>query len=54
VTSLGYTFSVFGFPSSMLGTRRAGVEMHSLDLSQDPPFEHAGDARANTTWTDQW
>jgi hypothetical protein len=40
VTSLGYTVSVFRFPSSVLGTRPACVEMHALDLSQDPPVKH--------------
>jgi hypothetical protein len=37
VTSVGYTVSVFRFPSSVLGTRPACVEMHALDLAQDPP-----------------
>ena len=36
VTSLGYTVSVFRFPSSVMGTRPACIEMHALDLSQDP------------------
>jgi hypothetical protein len=40
VTSLGYTVSVFRFPSSVMGTRPACVEMHALDVSQDPPAKH--------------
>ena len=36
ITSLGYTVSVFLFPSSVLGPRPACIEMHALDLSQDP------------------
>jgi hypothetical protein len=40
VTSLGYTVSVFRFPSSALGSWPACVEMHALDLSQDPPITH--------------
>lgn len=40
VTSLGYTVSVFRFPASVLGTRPACVEMHAIDLSQDPPVKH--------------
>jgi hypothetical protein len=40
VTSVGYTVSVFRFPSSLLGTHQGSVEMHALDLSQDPPAKH--------------
>ena len=40
VTSLGYTVSVFRFPSSPLGTFSACVEMHALDLSHDQPTKH--------------
>ena len=40
VTSLGYTVSVFRFPASLLGTWPGCVEMHALDLSQDPPTKH--------------
>ena len=40
ISSLGYTVSVFRFPSSVLGTRPASVEMHALDLSEDPPVKH--------------
>ena len=40
VTALGYTVSVFRIPSSVLGTRLGSVEMHALDLSQNPPIKH--------------
>ena len=36
VTTLGYTVSVFRFPSSLLG-KPGFVEMHAMDLSADPP-----------------
>jgi hypothetical protein len=37
VTALGFTVSVFRFPSSLLGRRPGAVEMHAIDLSSDPP-----------------
>jgi hypothetical protein len=40
VASLGFTVSVFRFPSSLLGTWPAYVEIHALDLSRDPPTKH--------------
>jgi hypothetical protein len=40
VTALGYTVSVFRFPSSLLGTWPACVEMHALGWSCDPPVKH--------------
>jgi hypothetical protein len=41
VTSLGYTVSVFRFPSSVLGTRPACVEMQSKDYEKLPLLQHA-------------
>lgn len=40
ITALGFTISVFRFPSSLLGTRAGAVEMHALNLSKDPPDKH--------------
>jgi hypothetical protein len=40
VTDASYTVSVFRFPSSLLATRPAAVEMHAIDLSTDPPQQH--------------
>jgi hypothetical protein len=59
VTSLGYTVSVFRFPSSALGTWDACVEMHALDLSQDPPTKHVarvaeGEGGDLDCWQNWW
>ena len=40
VTALGYRVSVFRFPSSLLGTWPACVEMHALDLRTVPLTKH--------------
>ena len=40
VTALGFTVSVFRYPSSLLGTRPGAVEMHALDLTTEPPTKH--------------
>ncbi|MDB5320411.1 MAG: hypothetical protein JWN40_2042 [Phycisphaerales bacterium] len=40
MSSLGYNVSVFRLPSSVMDTWPACVEMHALDLSQDPPVKH--------------
>jgi hypothetical protein len=40
ITSLGYSVSVFRFPSSLPGTRDAAIEMQVINLSTDAPTQH--------------